>query len=94
VVWPVNFIVTERLTPAFRGLDGPEGHWFVIGVHLQDTPYGKNKRLYWCQYKPRQAEEPKEKQLFTEIKKEEPPGSSSSVDRAFGRARAAYAITG
>jgi hypothetical protein len=77
-----------------HSLEGPKGHWFVIGAHLQDTQYGKNKKLYWCQYKPRQAEDPKEKQLFTQIKKEEPSGSSSSLDMAFGKARAGYAITG
>jgi hypothetical protein len=44
-------------------------------------------KLYWCQYKRMQTEEPKEKPLFAPIKREEPAGSSSSLDMAFRRAR-------
>ena len=39
-----------------NSLESPTGHHFVVGAHLQDTKYGKSK-LYWCQYKPRTAEE-------------------------------------
>ena len=70
-----------------HGLDGAKGHWFVIGAHLQNTQYGKNQKLYWCQCKPRHAEEAQEQQAFGQSRKEEPSGSSSPLDRAFDLAR-------
>ena len=39
-----------------EGKLSPVGHWFIIGAHLQETKYGKETKLYWCQYKQKSSD--------------------------------------
>lgn len=61
-----------------NNMDSPVGQWFVIGAHLQETQYGKNTKLYWCQHKTRQIDEASSPQENVEVFRESFDSHSSS----------------